>query len=225
VLGRIADVLMLDASERSAMFQLAVPELRSTRLEPAACELLEALRSLRLLGQKLWTATSEEEALALVREYGATQFASDLAVTIVRDESGHWRDAAAIGKPGARKRYEAFVSFPSENFDSLFVDALHLYPILVKPGEVLTRTDRLMEDREFSDKFSHTMDVVGWHDHDFMNARVRSKIGFVANIAIINETRRGYTDVEREHLSAIAQLVSHALSGGAPGPDSPTTSS
>jgi hypothetical protein len=43
-------------------------------------------------------------------------------------------------------------------------------------------------------------------------ARIRSRLGFFAHVSVVRETRRGYTDVEREHLGAIAQLASHALS-------------
>src|SRR5580700_5361605 len=49
LLGRIADVLMLDASERLAIFELAIPELHTTTLTPAAYDVLEAFRSIRTL--------------------------------------------------------------------------------------------------------------------------------------------------------------------------------
>jgi transcriptional regulator with XRE-family HTH domain len=78
LLGRIADVLMLDASERLSIFELAIPELHSTTLTTAAYEVLEAFRSMRSLGEKLWTATTEDEALTLAREYGIRHFACDL---------------------------------------------------------------------------------------------------------------------------------------------------
>ena len=113
LLGRIADVLMLSAPERVAIFELAVPELRATILTPTTREVLDAFRSLRLLGQKLWTATTEPEVLTLVRQYGAQHFAGDLFASRVRRDTGGWDPHVAIGKPVPLSQHATLDSFAS----------------------------------------------------------------------------------------------------------------
>jgi hypothetical protein len=92
---------------------------------------------------------------------------------------------------------------------------MHLATILNQPGDVLTRPE-VPPNREFVETLGGALDDLGWSGFDFMAARVRSRLGFVANISVMHETRRAYSDVEREHLSAVAQLASLALSGTAP---------
>jgi transcriptional regulator with XRE-family HTH domain len=67
VLGRIADALMMDPVERASLFRLAFPELRSTSLADDSAGLLDTIGSLRLLTRRLWAATTEAEALTVVR--------------------------------------------------------------------------------------------------------------------------------------------------------------
>src|SRR5262249_49841539 len=82
-----------------------------------------------------------------------------------------------------------------------------------KPGDVLARSDQDFRAREFVDRTRHAMDAVGWLDMDFMVARVRSRSGFAGHISLIHEIHRGFSELEREHLSTVAHLASHALSG------------
>jgi transcriptional regulator with XRE-family HTH domain len=212
LLGRIADVLMLSASERVAIFELAVPELRATILTPAAGEVLEAFRSLRSLGQKLWTATTEVEALTLVREYGTRHFTCDLFASRGRRDTGAWDDHIAIGKLAPLKLHATFDSFARANYDSVRIDEMQHATILVQPGDLLARSDLRYP---FSESFAPALDFAGLNDFDFITARVRSRLGFVASLGAVHVTPHQYAEVEREHLSTVAQLVSHALSAGA----------
>jgi transcriptional regulator with XRE-family HTH domain len=210
LLGRIADVLMLSASERVAIFELAIPELHATILTPAAREVLEAFRSLRSLGQNLWTATTEPEVLTLVRQYGTKHFACDLFASRVRRDTGGWDHHIAIGKPGPLNQHATLDSFVSANYDSVRIDEMQHATILAQPGDVLTRSDRRYP---FGDMFAPALEVAGMNNFDFITARIRSRLGFVASIGAVHVTPQNYAEVEREHLSAIAQLASHALSG------------
>jgi hypothetical protein len=200
--------------ERLAMFRLAVPELRLTELKPVSYELIGAFRSLRVLGQKLWTATTEVEALELVGEYSTIQFGSDVIVGAVRDESGCWNDHSIVGKSDAHTRMEMLTTLLKTNLDTVHLDEVHFTTIIAQPGDVLARADQPpSQDREFVEKVGPALISVGWPDLDFMLGRVRSKRGFMASIAVLHETSHDHTDVDREHLSAISQLVSLALSG------------
>jgi transcriptional regulator with XRE-family HTH domain len=210
LLGRIANVLMLSASERVAIFELAIPELHATILTPAAREVLEAFRSLRSLGQNLWTATTEPEVLTLVRQYGTKHFACDLFASRVRRDTGGWDHHIAIGKPGPLNQHATLDSFVSANYDSVRIDEMQHATILAQPGDVLTRSDRRYP---FGDMFALALEVAGMNNFDFITARIRSRLGFVASIGAVHVTPQNYAEVEREHLSAIAQLASHALSG------------
>lgn len=211
ILGRVADVLMLNIAERAEMFRLAVPELGSLSLEPARYEAIETFRSLRSLGQKLWAASSEAEVMALLREYGVTQFTSDLVASSARRDSGHWSDCLAVGKLGAVKRWEKCSTYVTTNFDVALVDEFYFGALLAHPGDTVTRADHPVPNPDIAKKFRLALDVVGWRDYDFMVARVYSRGGFTVNLGVLHERRHGFTDVEREHLSAVAELGSLAL--------------
>jgi transcriptional regulator with XRE-family HTH domain len=137
ILGRVADVLTLNNSERAEMFRLAVPELGSVRLEPVSYQALEAFRSLRSLGQKLWAASSPTEAVVLLRQYAATQFTSDLVASSARSDSGYWTDCIAIGMPDACQRWEKCSTYISTNSDVTLVDEFFFGRLLTRPGRRL----------------------------------------------------------------------------------------
>ena len=82
VLGRIADALMMDPTERAALFHLAVPEIRSTSLTDRSTAMLEAFGSLRRVTRLLWAASAETEALTIIREYAMTELAPDLMLRL-----------------------------------------------------------------------------------------------------------------------------------------------
>ena len=214
LLVRIAAIFTLSDEERAELFRLALPEASLPPLQPnaATCGLLEAFRSLRTLGRTLWTASTEAEALTLVREYGVSQFGSDLVASSRRSDSGGWTDIIGTARPQAVKRWEKFDSFVRRNHES-FLHELHLTTILSDPGDVITRCE-LSRSRDFSKRFEPALDVLGFRDVNFMMARVRSRLGFVANIRVVHESHE-YSDVERAHLGAIAQLASLAITGSA----------
>jgi transcriptional regulator with XRE-family HTH domain len=218
LLARIAETLMLSPEERAELFRLALPEvarftlpeLRSTELRPAAYEVLHAFRSLRDLGAKLWAATTEAEALTLVREYGAENFEPDAFMTNARDAPDCWSHPLSIGKRHACDRIDKYFEFIAAIPDLQLRERLFFEDTL-NPGDILT-PEAMPKDKSFAEIFVRAIDYVGWNDLDFLGTRVRSRCGFIANVTVVHEWRRGYTEVESEHLSAVAQLVSHAIS-------------
>jgi|GEM_PF-2446544 len=98
VLRRIADVLMLNDSERAAMFQLSLPELRS--LKTGSYEVLEAFRPLRCLARRLTTVTSIEEAAEAATET-IQELLSPSCFSCVSFLPGHNRRVVATGPKAA----------------------------------------------------------------------------------------------------------------------------
>jgi len=73
LLTRLAELLMLDRSEREALFALAIPELRWGQLRPDSTSVLQ-LASLRPILRRLWAASSETEIFANVLEFTQSIF-------------------------------------------------------------------------------------------------------------------------------------------------------
>jgi len=77
LLGRVASALIMDDAERALLFQLAVPELRDVSLIDRASSMVEAFATVRALVQRLRTATTESEALAIAQEHASSLLAAD----------------------------------------------------------------------------------------------------------------------------------------------------
>ncbi|HYZ17552.1 MAG TPA: helix-turn-helix domain-containing protein [Candidatus Acidoferrum sp.] len=211
VLARIADALMMDPVERSALFRLAVPELRSTSLADRSTATLEAFDSLRRLTQLLWAATSVAEVLAVVCAYAMTQFTPDAVITCTRVGEGRW-EYAGTGDcyDGVRLRsYEALIR---ERWGAATVDDLQCFTLLAQPGEVITRSERDERFPDLAAKRRSALDAMGWSDVSFAMANIRTQHGFVARLAVVHATDHTYSEMEREQLSTLADLTSLALS-------------
>ena len=208
VLARIADALMMDPAERTALFQLAVPELRSAPLTDTSTALLEAFGSLRRLTGRLWAASTETEALTLVREYAHAQLAPDVMVTCMRVGEGRW-DRATSGDDRDRVKLHALIC---EHYGPGAIDDFHCYPYVATSGDLLTRPER---DARFPDlaELRRVLDAVDCSDFSCAMAQVRSQQGFVAQLQAVHHRAHAFSEVERAQLSALADLVSLAASG------------
>jgi transcriptional regulator with XRE-family HTH domain len=207
VLGRIADALMMGPTQRSALFQLAVPELRSAPLTDTSIAMLDAFGSLRDLMRRLWAATTEAEALTVAREHTMRQLASDVAVTSTRVGEGQWDHAETDSRIGERMdRLFALLRERGANIQ----DDIYCYRRMAQPGDVLTPAElaRLPENAELPP----VLDEMDW-DVSYALATIRSRCGFVARIGPVYHTAHEYSEIERARLSALADLTSLALSG------------
>jgi DNA-binding CsgD family transcriptional regulator len=214
VLGRIADALMLDPSERSSLLELVAPELGIAKLQPQSAHVLEAFATIRSLARRLWTATSEAEMLSLVREYLAMQFAPDVSLSAEQTIHGEWTPIP-IGSAGACRRLQDFHSFMhGHSHRGPRYECLH--PVSVPParmpGEVVTRSEQTMPNREFAVQFGKALALVNWRDMDFILGHVQSRNGFTARIAAIYNSRHDFSEQDRATMSTIADLTSFALS-------------
>ncbi len=208
VLARIADALMMHATERAALLRLAVPELRSS-LTDTSTAFLDALGSLRRVIVRLWAATTEAEALTVVREYAMTELAPDVMVTCTRAGEGRWDDATTGDDGGRVKRLHALIG---DHCSAGAIDDLHCFPLLTSPGELVTRPQR---DARFADQagLRRALDALDWSGFSCAMALVRSQSGFVAQLQAIHHSAHAFTEIERAHLSALAEVTSLALSG------------
>jgi transcriptional regulator with XRE-family HTH domain len=208
VLARISDTLMLSSSERDELFSLALPELRSTALTDRSTALLAAFGRLRPVTRRLWVATTEAEALTIVREYAMAQFGPDLMVTRIRVGLGRWA-YAGTGDSHSGERVEQLDELLRNRRGETAVDESLCHPVLGQPGELLTRYERT------SAADSGELDAVGWNDISFAIACVRSRGGFIARLLAVHYTAHPFSELERAELSVLADLASLALSGRA----------
>ena len=209
VLGRIADVLMMDPAERAALFRLGVPELRRSVLTHQSTAILDAFGSFRPLVRRLWVSTTEVEALTVVREYALRQLAPDRTQTLTRVGESHW-ERASTGDSELPKRYDALVNDLSG--DSIR-DDLCCYTFLAQPGELITRSERDARFPDLAAKERPVLAAIGFADLSFAMASIRSRRGFAARLLAVHHGAHAFAEVERAQLSTLAELASLALSG------------
>jgi transcriptional regulator with XRE-family HTH domain len=205
VLARIADVLMLDPAERAALFRLAVPELRLSSLTPRSTTVLDAFQSLRRLTLRLWAASTEAEALAMVREHAMAALAPDAIVTCTRLQNGCWGDEATGEDEGCASRFHALIR---QRWGDGAIDGLHCYTPTAEPGEVMTHCECDRRCPGLSAKVRAVRTNVS-----FATANVRSQRGFFARLSVVHFGSHEYSEIERAQLSGLADLASLALSG------------
>ena len=213
VLGRVADVLAMETAERAALFRFMLPEVCCVSSSERSLGSLEALRALRPFMRRLWNTRTEREALTLIREVCMVQFRPDVVMSTVCGGRGIWNEISAIGDADTVRRLQAFHAFAIANFSPAFIDELNYADVLCEAGDVLTRSAQPPPSRDLVAQLNRAAcDVVGWRDVDFMLARVRSRQGFVANVAIVHNSRYTYTEADRAQLRTIAEIASLALS-------------
>jgi transcriptional regulator with XRE-family HTH domain len=193
VLARIADVLMMDVSERAALFRLALPELHSSALRFPST--VDAFTSLRRLTRMLWAATTESEALTLALEYTATQFTADMLLACWRTSEGRWQ-FTGVGSGYDAERLERAIGAVRERSGHAAIDELLCYTVMTQPGEVSTTSERNFLGRE---GVSSAM------------ASVRSQSGFVGRLIVVHAGAYSFSEFERQQLSTIADLTSVAM--------------
>lgn len=212
VLGRIADALMMSPSERASLFRFALPELRLESPTRTSREVLDAFGSLRRLMRRLWAATSEAEALTVIREEASTQLEADAILTRTRVAEGHW-DQAASGDPAGGERGQQCQALIRQRWGAPTVDDSHVYSFIRRPGEVVTRPER---DARWPVLAAKVREAVNAHDSaeaTWAMANVQTQHGFVARLMAVHNTRHEFSETERAMLGTLSELASVALSG------------
>jgi transcriptional regulator with XRE-family HTH domain len=212
VLGRIADALMMSPAERTALFRLALPELGLAAPTRTSREVLNAFGSLRRLMKRLWAATSEAEALTVIREQALTQLEADAILTRTRVAEGRW-DQAASGDRDGDERGQQCQGLIRTRWDAPTVDDSHVYSFMRQPGEVLTRPER---DTRWPVLAAKVREALTPHDSaeaTWAMANVQTQHGFVARVMAVHNTRHEFSESERAMLGTLSDLASVALSG------------
>jgi transcriptional regulator with XRE-family HTH domain len=212
VLGRIADVLLMDTAERSALFRLAVPELRAASLADSSAAMLDAFLPLRDFTRSMWAATTESEALTLLREHAVTYLAPDYVGTFVRLEEGRW-DFALAGEGADADERRAFLAQVRERLGGAIIDDLHGYPLLAQPGEVVTRAELDARFPGRAKRVRPTHEAFKKTDLSIAITSIRTPNGLVARLAMFHLRPHVHSEIERTQLSTLADLTSLALSG------------
>jgi transcriptional regulator with XRE-family HTH domain len=211
VLGRIADALMMDTAERASLFQLAIPEIRSASLTDRSAAVLEAIAPFRSLTRSLWAASTEEEALTTVVQYGMTLLASDMMGFVKRVGEGQWDVGSDPRIVDRSNRAHALLR---EHWGPAALDDFYCYAHMPQPGDLLTLAER---DALFAHRAATAhavLETVGWTpDFSYALATVRTQGGFVGRLATGHQTAHAYSEIERAQLSTLADLTSLALSG------------
>jgi transcriptional regulator with XRE-family HTH domain len=212
VLGRIADALMMDTAERASLFELAIPEIRSASLTDRSAAVLDALEPVRRFTRALWAATTEAEALALVREHAMAQLVPDVVATSARLDEGGWEYAATYDADEPKRRNQ-FLALLRERWGPAIIDDLYCYTLLAQPGDLVTRTELDAWFPERAAMLRPAVDAAGRSDVSVAMANIRSAHGFLARLLTFHKTGHEYSTIERAHLSTLADLTSLALSG------------
>jgi transcriptional regulator with XRE-family HTH domain len=210
LLSKVADVLMLDSDERAELFRLVRPELR-TLLQTRSLEMLDAFADVRHAARRLWTATTEVEALQFAREFQMNGIAPDLMVSYTRAGDGHW-DYSLTGDDREAERFCRLEGAIRDQWGDTLIDELLCYDSIEEPGALITRVER---DRRFPDntaKDRPLLNEVGWSELSFANVNVRSRRGLVARLSVLYHGPHDFSGIERAELSTLGELTSLALS-------------
>lgn len=208
LLDRLAAALMLDSEERRSLFRLAIPEL-SSALSDCSTAVLEAFSSLRKLSRRLWVATTETEALTIVREHAVNQFMPDAMQTLTRIGEGRWDRTSTAGLKMA-ERYDEQVL---ERWSGASVDDLCCYGRMTRPGDVITRSERDARFPDLAENESRILEGIGVGDLSFAMTSIGSKHGFAARLLVVHWTGHVFAELERAQLSTLGEITSLALSG------------
>ena len=212
MLDRVASALRLSDEERLYLFSLAIVELSvlQPRLQPQSRAVLGAFTSLRSLSRRLWAATTVDEAFMLAREHCMRKLSASTFVSAIHTGLGRWNVQRTGGTAAVDSTLE-ITSYIVANWPPGLRDELHLFRILKRPGQVLTRSRATMSS-DLASHFSRGIESIKWPQLDqVVMAAVHSRSGLVARLEAVHDKPRAYSELDLAMMSAIADLTSLAL--------------
>jgi transcriptional regulator with XRE-family HTH domain len=211
LLERLSDALMLTYDERIRLFALAMPEMRRAGLRAEASAVLEAFSSLRRIARRLWSATTELEALTIVSEDGALRFdRPDVVLVTARAAPGLWTLPVVLANTDGIRRTETLLSECASALGPSQVDDLMSYGFINEPGKVGVRSE-LPYEESVDEPFRRALEQVKWPDLGVMFSHIRTRHGFAAQFTVMHSDGRDYSETDRATLSVLASLTSLAL--------------
>jgi transcriptional regulator with XRE-family HTH domain len=215
LLESLAGVLMLGAEERATLFRLGVPSLVRLGLDTGDMALIDTFRWAQACARRLWTATSEHEALEIAAEQVAARYcrAGVVVVYCARAEDGRWERTNFLGRPDDVSRAEgAFAAYASV-VGAQEMDDFRSFPAVAQPGETFAREPLLagLRATKLSKKAMQVASAQRFDRWCQLHGRVRSRRDFIAGIALAVQNY-AYTEAERAIMSTLTSLTSLALS-------------
>jgi transcriptional regulator with XRE-family HTH domain len=212
VLARVADVLMLDADERTRAFTLAMPGLFLTKLPAQSSTLLDAFASLRRMMRRLWSATTQVEALTIICEDAMSRFdRPDVANFCSRSGLGGWQIPAIVSSaPKGIRRTEKLLEECARELTFEQIDDLMSYELVNEPGGVAVRGE-LPYSEPIAVPFRRALAQVEWPHLNVMFAHVGTRGGFSGQLSVLHADGRSYSEIDRALMSTVATLTSLAL--------------
>ncbi len=215
VLGRLADALAMSTVERETLFALTIPELEHAGLTTEAAALAQ-IGSLRPLVRRLWSATTEAEALALILEDCSARFTGiDLAMCDRRVAEGRWEFPVMFGAPRARALLADLAASINADLSPAELDECHLHRVLTQPGQSGI-FNLLYPQLTVAPRLDHELRRCGLDEATFLVACVRTTQGYEAMLTVYRNARQpAFSQAETLMFGALAGLASLALGGAA----------
>jgi transcriptional regulator with XRE-family HTH domain len=217
LLARLADVLILDNDERSALIAAAMPDASRPTMSDDSSAMLDAFSWMRSATKRLWSATTEIEALALATESIAERLGDAALIhNRFRDERGRWQFPLVVAEPAVTAHIMEFIACLSATLGPKGMDQLHGFPRFFQAGEIYTHTDADTDadepwlSRRMREKRAPMLRTHGFGSWSFLHGRVYSRRDWTAGL-IVAGPERTYRDEEKAALSALTELTSLAL--------------
>jgi transcriptional regulator with XRE-family HTH domain len=216
LLDRLADVLMLDEAARATLFRLVIPSLTQAGLQAGKAAAIDTFDWTRRCTQRLWSATSEREALDIAAEEAYSRFrrAGLIVAYVPRDEDGRWSRTDFLGRRQDVARGIACLAEYAPIVGTYGMDDFRCYPDVVQPGETFVR-EPLFDSLAAMGVGEEAMKVILAHGLDtwcYLHARIRSRHDFIAGIALLAPTKYAFSEEDHAIMSALTTLVSLAAS-------------
>jgi transcriptional regulator with XRE-family HTH domain len=216
LLDRLADVLMLDEAGRATLFRLGIPSLTQAGLQAGQSAAIDTFDWTRRCAKRLWSATSEREALNIAAEEVHSRFrtAGLVVACAPRDEDGRWSRMDVLGRRQDVARGLACLAEFHSIVGTYGMDDFRCFPSVVQPGETFAR-EPLFDSLAAMGVGEEARKVFVSHGLDtwsYLHARVRSRHDFIAGIALLAPKKYAFSEEDHAIMSTLTTLVSLAAS-------------
>jgi transcriptional regulator with XRE-family HTH domain len=197
------------AGVHEALLRSAVPALETTTLRADSKDMLDAFAWMRAAAKRLWSATTEIEALTIATEAVADRF-RDAPITqnLVRAADGSWPVLLMLGDSRLIPRATECIERLNEELGPAGMDELRCYPHLSQPGD--TYTEEAWTSKSIRDQLFPVLAEYGFDSWSFLCGRVRSRSGWIAGIHVRRRMKK-FSPEEKAALSSLTELTSLAL--------------
>lgn len=216
LLTRLADAFSLSDTDRTVLFRLALPALRTTASPPARDDsALQSVQALRIAARRIWSASSAIEIMATVTEAVAAVFPdADFVGTFRRVQPGRWDYPVLLGGDRFASSLQDLHEELQDGLTPDQIDEVMLHGVLTQAGQVGTR-EELHRNISVKHRIDGAFERAGFASANFVDAHVRSDDSFEATIFANYIVKAvDFSELDRAVLGTLADLASLALSRG-----------